>query len=141
MPFKTICAGISGHGDEQHTVVQALELAAELSAKLNFIHVNDTHAGEASLAFVDHGARLDEATLRKYVLAESNDDDRCKAANYDIHKGDWLQVLVGLTVDADLLILGHHHVGSLRELFTLSKDEQIINRTHCPIMVVPTADS
>lgn len=139
MPYKTICVGISGRGDEDRVVRRSAELAQALGAELIFLHINDPHAGAASLAFIDYGHKLDEETLEKYVRSEARDRE-LGPCRFKIRTGDWLEVLVDMTKEVDCLALGHHHVGSLRELFTLSKDEQIINRAECPVLVIPNED-
>jgi len=141
MPYDRICVGISGRGDEHQVVRQAIQIARCTDAELTFVHVNDKLAGAMSLAFIDHGQKLDLETLSRYVHSEAGEDEAdLGKADFQIRTGDWLQVLVEITREFDCLILGHHHVGSLAELFTLSKDEQIINRAECPVLVVPADD-
>lgn len=139
MPYDTICVGISGRGGESHPIRHAADLAEAVGAELRFLHVNDQHAGAVSLAFVDFGQKLDQETLERYVRSEAGDTE-LGSCGFQIRTGDWLTILVEITAEVDCLILGHHHVGSIQELFTLSKDEQVINRAQCPVLVVPAAD-
>jgi nucleotide-binding universal stress UspA family protein len=137
MPYQRICVGISGRGDEDFVIRRSAELAAALGAELTFLHVNDRNAGAVSLAFLDYGHKLDATTLEKYVQAEAGETPLGQP-KFDIRTGDWLDILVEITTEFDCLSLGHHHVGSIQELFTLSKDEQIINRAKCPVLVIPS---
>ena len=138
MAYSNICVGISGRGDEHRVITHSLALAQGLGARITFLHVNDKLAGALSLAFLDHGERLDQDTLARYVQTEAGGEAADVGnASFEIREGDWLQILVELSASFDCLVLGHHHVGSITELFTLSKDEQVINRAACPVLVIP----
>ena len=101
------------------------------------VHVNDPHAGSASLAFVDYGAKLDQETLEKYLASESHIDALPNHISCEIRTGDIVAELVKLANEVDILFIGHKQVGAIKEMIGTSTAEEISNRSKSTICWVP----
>jgi nucleotide-binding universal stress UspA family protein len=135
MDVQRITVGISGHEPEGTKLAIACRYARAFDAELVFLHVNDPKAG--AMAFVDHGVKFDPAVLQRYVTHHAGGPslpDRCSC---EVHTGDWLEELRNASKQSDLLILGHKHTHWLQSALSDSLDEMVINRAHCPVLVVP----
>lgn len=135
MQPQHIVVGISGRQDEDHKIAYACTYATAFQAELRFLHINDPKAGTGSLAFVDHGARFDERMLERYVHTHGPNQLPARCA-YSVQTGDYLEQLITISHQADLLILGHHHHSWLASLLCDTADEQVINRAQCPVLVI-----
>ena len=55
---------LSGRGDEEDVIGEAVKIAQASDAQLTAVHVNDPHAGEMSMMMESPGPRLEEKDIR-----------------------------------------------------------------------------
>lgn len=137
MPYKRISVALSGKSDEIPIIDEAVRLAITLKAHLTVIHINDPHAGEISM-MMDSSRKLDEEYFKKMFYNAGHEE---VSKNLDVKLLTHKSIAKGiakLTVDSDLLIIGHAKMGKMKELLTDSIDEMAVNNVSCPVLIIRT---
>ncbi len=134
MAYKRILIALSCEGNEKPLLAEAFAMKEAFNASLSVIHVNRPHAGEMSMMMDSEGTRFDEGSVKKYVEDNgfSSHDLDVKTVQAEYVK----QAISEAANDYDLLIVGHRKVGVFMESISDTIDEEIINRVHCPVLVV-----
>ena len=135
MPYKKIAIALAGKEDEIPMVDEAVRLAITLKAKLSVIHVNAPHAGEISM-MMDSPKKYDKEYFIKMFYDAGHEEiakkiDVIITTNKSVSKG-----IAELVSDTDLLIIGHDHMGKMKELLSDSIDEIVVNNVKCPVLII-----
>ena len=64
-------------------------------------------------------------------------DDSPTEWHWDVQHGDVVASLTKVSKEVDLMVLGHHHVTGFFRHFFFTDDEKLLDRSHCPILIVP----
>ena len=137
MPYKNIAVALAGRDDEIPMIDEAVRLAITLKAKLCVLHVNEPHSGEISM-MVDSPKKYDKEDFVK-MFTNAGHEEIAKMINVKILEHAVVSKgIAELASDCDLLILGHDHMGKMKELLTDSIDEVIVNISNCPVLIIPT---
>ncbi|MFQ6605936.1 MAG: universal stress protein [Fidelibacterota bacterium] len=135
MPYKRILIALSCEGNEKPLLKEAFTFKDAFDASLTVIHVNRPHAGEMSMMMDSEGVRYDEGSVKKIIedFGFSPNDVTVVVTQEEYVKN----AISKAAVEYDLLIVGHRGVGPFLESISDTLDEEIINRVHCPVLVVP----
>ena len=137
MPYKNIAVALAGRDDELPMIDEAVRLAITLKAKLCVIHINLPHAGEISM-MVNSPKKYTQDDFIK-MFHEAGHEEIAKKINVKIiEQAVVSKGIAKLASDCDLLILGHDHMGKMKEILTDSIDEVIVNISNCPVLIIPT---
>ena len=128
---------LSGRGDEEDVIGEAVKIAQASDAQLTAVHVNDPHAGEMSMMMESPGPRLEEKDIRDRFRKNGFGEQADTIDVIIINSENISQALAEETTEADLLVLGHRKMSTFKSSLMDSIDEGIVNHAHCPVLVVP----
>ena len=128
---------LSGRGDEEDVIGEAVKIAQASDAQLTAVHVNDPHAGEMSMMMESPGPRLEEKDIRDRFRKNGFGKQADTIDVIIINSENISQALAEETTEADLLVLGHRKMSTFKSNLMDSIDEGIVNHAHCPVLVVP----
>jgi len=128
---------LSGRGDEEDVIGEAVKIAQASDAQLTAVHVNDPHAGEMSMMMESPGPRLEEKDIRDRFRKNGFGEQADTIDVIIINSENISQALAEETTEADLLVLGHRKMSTFKSNLMDSIDEGIVNHAHCPVLVVP----
>ena len=128
---------LSGRGDEEDVIGEAVKIAQASDAQLTAVHVNDPHAGEMSIMMESPGPRLEEKDIRDRFRKNGFGKQADTIDVIIINSENISQALAEETTEADLLVLGHRKMSTFKSNLMDSIDEGIVNHAHCPVLVVP----
>jgi nucleotide-binding universal stress UspA family protein len=123
----------------------ALEEAERRGCGLRVVHVwepplvYEDCAGEVALAVEDEARRCAESLPDEVLDAALEGRPRPAGVETVARRGKASTVLVELSADADLLVVGALGRGAFRHLLTGSVAHQVVNHALCPVTVVPAA--
>ena len=127
---------LSGRGDEEDVIGEAVKIAQASDAHLTAVHVNDPHAGEMSMMMESPGPRLEEKDIRDRFRKNGFGEQADTIDVIIINSENISQALAEETTEADLLVLGHRKMSTFKSNLMDSIDEGIVNHAHCPVHVV-----
>lgn len=147
-PPTTVAVGFDGSDESRQALTAAAWIAARLRAKLLLLAAVDPGgplALERELAYeasrilrgeglVDVGAERVQGEAERAVAELKGQPE----AEIEVTHGDPVDCLVDRTeTDVDLLVLGSRGYGPLRRTFLGSVSAGVLERAHCPTLVVP----
>lgn len=135
MPYKNIAVALAGKEDEIPMIDEAVRLAITLKAHLYVIHVNEPHAGEISM-MVNSPKKYTKEDFIKMFHDAGHEEMAQRIDVKTVKKASVSKGIAELSVDCDLLILGHDRMGAMKELMTDSIDEIIVNDVNCPVLII-----
>lgn len=144
MPYSRIIIAAGGHHRDQRHINHGLVLARACQAQVNLVHVSETvlvPTGYATGTFMEAPLEMDNPCNTPGDLVDYI-SECCEVSldgldtSFEVINGNPIDELVRLSQHADLIILGHHHAGMIERLLR-STDEHIINRSNCPVLIVP----
>ena len=145
-----IVVGVDGSLASLLAVQWAAGEAALRPARLTVVHVVEGHTPLTDLGGLQLGDGLRrwrekraadtlDAALR--VAAPGADDGHRLQINGDVLVGDAVAALVGLTEQADMMVVGAHGKTTLRLGPIGSIAAQVVQYAHCPVAVIPDEHS
>ena len=136
MLYKNILLSLNGDENEKTVVDEALRVAKELNSKIKIFHVNDPSAGKMSM-MMNSMPRVDAEDIVK-LFEKFGYADEVKQMEIQIFESEhYAREIVKETVEADLLVMGHHPKNSVLAIFKDSTDERVADQIMCPMLVVP----
>ena len=142
IPSGSIVVGHDGSVDAQRSLEQAFELAEKLDAPLCVVRtwsIDTTPHG----TLVDFGivASFAQVSEKVCVLLESESKTAAEkhpsvAVSYRAAFGHAAEILLGLSTDARMLVVGSRGLGGFRSLLLGSVSEQCVRHAGCPVLVV-----
>jgi nucleotide-binding universal stress UspA family protein len=145
-PIRRILCPTDFSPQADHALDYAIALARSFGATLWLVHVLEPPA-ILYAADVMSASLVDEALKLQRRNAESDlrlAEERCVAAKVQVATqlecGLPRDVLVGLSKDADLIVMGTRGRTGLRHLVLGSVAERVVRMAHCPVTVVPPPD-
>ncbi len=123
----------------------ALEEAERRGCGLRVVHVwepplvYEDCAGEVALAVEEEARRCAESVPDEVLDAALEGRARPSGVETAARRGKASTVLVELSAEADLLVVGALGRGAFRHLLTGSVAHQVVNHALCPVTVVPAA--
>lgn len=142
--MKTLLAAIDLEQGSSLVVNRAVHLAIQLKAKLHLVHVvDDALTLYEPMVEISVRHRLKQAAETALASFFSQLPDELKArSSYHVILGKPHQALAKQVSQsqADLLIVGRHHIEPLRDLFVGTTAERLLRHCDIPLLMV-TADS
>lgn len=140
-PTRRFIAAIDFSDDARNAAIRASLLAREHGAKLELLHVVTESSVRSLQSFVgvpaDMGARLiDEAGAALADLAE--EISRLSGVDPDPHVeiGDPAEIIAAATERSELVAIGAHGAGGLRDLFLGGVADRVLRKAKRPVLVV-----
>lgn len=142
IPSGSIIVGHDGSVDAQRSLEQAFELAEKLGAPLCVVRTwsIDTapHGTLVDFGIVSSFAQVSEkvsALLEAESAAEADKHPAVEVA-YRAVFGHAAEVLLALSGEARMLVVGSRGLGGFRSLLLGSVSEQCVRHAECPVLVV-----
>lgn len=136
MAYHNILLSLNGKDDEKAAVDEAMRLKALFTADLSIVHINDPGAGKAHM-MMDSLPRITEADIQNQLQRFGYGDEAAKLNIVLIDSEAYADAIARLTVDYDLLIMGHHPKSRLLANLKDSTDERVADKIRCPVLLVP----
>jgi len=132
--YRVVLVGIDGSEVAHDALKFAADEANTRQAKLVVVHVGDVPA-------YDHGARAIEVheyanILRNEAVATVAAMHAHLACETVVCEGDPARVLVELSSNADLLVVGTHKMGRLRGFVLGSVSQRVASHAACPVITI-----
>ncbi len=136
MAYKNILVGLCGRGDENVVLKEAIKIAESSGSHITFIHVNEPHAGEMSMMMDAPPPKYTEADVYDWVSAI--DESIANSSTITVISNSSIPKAINeASIGKDLIVLGHRKQSFFKENFFDSVDEGIVNKSACPVLVVP----
>jgi nucleotide-binding universal stress UspA family protein len=136
MIYKNILLALAGKDEEKKVIGQAVQLAKDMKAHINVLHVNDSGAGKPHM-MMDAPEKIDEQDIRD-LLRRNGFKKEADNVKVKIEESDhYPDIIAKATQNADLLVIGHSPKNKLMALLIDSVDEKVADITKCPILIVP----
>lgn len=136
MHYDKILLSINCGGDEKEVVDEAFRLKSFFNSRLSILSINDPGAGKAHM-MMDTLPRVTKEDivneLKKFGYEHQIDEVEIITRDGK----SYVDMIAKATKDFDLLIMGHHPKNRLMAFLTDSTDENVADRTECPILLVP----
>ena len=140
-----ILVGVDLSGCTDTIVEQAKALAKALSAKVWLIHVAEP---EPDFVGYDAGPQSERDAIAEHFHREHNElqtfAKQLRADGVDttalLIQGPTAETILNEAskLNADMVIVGSHGRGAMERLLMGSVSEDVLRRTGCPILIVPT---
>jgi nucleotide-binding universal stress UspA family protein len=143
MDAKRIVVGIDGSPGSRAAFQWAVAEAAVRGAEIEAVLAYDFGlawidvGSDAQPVFMEHAARNAQEKLHR-VLAELLPEPRPVVVNAVVVEGAPAQVLVEMACNAELLVVGSRGRGGFAGLLLGSVSQRCVERSPCPVVVVPT---
>jgi nucleotide-binding universal stress UspA family protein len=139
-----IVVGVDRSEHALHALRWALEEAAHRRCSVRVVHVWEPHyvyedcRGDLAMAMDEECGR--RAAKLADELVEDALEGRNRPAGLETltRQGKPSKVLINLSADADLLVVGALGRGAFRHLLTGSVAQQVVNHARCPVAIVPS---
>lgn len=136
MAYKKIILALQGTEDEAPVIREAMRLLDHFEAELSTVHVNDPAAGKAHLMM--GSLPLVTADDIRRQIADLGYGETSRRIQITLLEGEkYANEIAKASVEADLLIMGHHPKNRFMASLTDSTDEQVADRVQCPMLLVP----
>ena len=141
-----IIVGVDGSGHSQRALQWAMKEAAIRHAPLTVLTVHQAIVGfyGGVAAYPDDAARTEQA--REAAQAETDkalaglDGPRPESVTVKAVNGFPVEELIGVSKDADVIVLGSRGAGGFTRLMMGSVAGQVAQHAHCPVLIVPPED-
>ena len=138
--FRKILVGLDGSDAARHALMSALDLAALTGAELHVVSVEEhLPAYAATVGEVQDEDRFEHAYF-KPVQAEARRlaSERGVRLAAEVTPGHAAQVLTRRAAETgcDLIVLGHTGHSRLHHLFLGSTADRVVERAHCPVLII-----
>ncbi len=138
--FRKILVGLDGSEAARHALERALDLAALCQAEVHLLSVEEHLPAYAATV----GEAMEEERFEHNYFRRIQHEARQRGAERGIRvtseilPGHAAQVLARRAAedDFDLVVLGHTGHSRLHNLFIGSTADRVVERAHCPVLVV-----
>ena len=134
-----ILVGVSGPEENTAALRWAAEASAATGAAVTLVHVLNPVVPPPPPSILmtteplrDAGKHLLRDAVAEY---EAIADGTCSSV---LEEGHAASILAQLSSEADLVVLGHRHLSSVRRLITWSTTTPVAAHARCPVVAVPT---
>jgi MFS family permease len=140
--YRKILLATDGSQNNLAAVEHSIVLARKINAEMTILCVRDTapflpstlNAGDAIEVAVEDAGRASEEAVRKALV-------RCAAAQVPAHglefSGPAAEVIVAVSADYDLIVMGTLGRTGLAHAMIGSVAEEVVRSARCPVLVVP----
>jgi nucleotide-binding universal stress UspA family protein len=138
---KVYLAATDFSPDARHAAYRAAYLAAEQQAQLSLLHVLDTSSLSSLKSLFGMPADIEERVRERAVaelgeLADELARDMGVEARRQVVTGDTVEEIAAAAGGAEMLVIGAHGSGGLRDLLLGSVAERLLRRSGLPVLVV-----
>jgi nucleotide-binding universal stress UspA family protein len=136
MLYKKIFLSLSGKKDESKAIQECMRIVSAISAELTVIHVNDPAAGYAHMMM----DTLPKTTVdeMKSMFAKAGFGVQAEEIGFRVVEDEsYAKAIAAATLEADLLVMGHHSKNLLMAHLKDGIDERVADLIHCPVLLVP----
>ncbi len=134
-PVETIGVGFDGGAESRQALALAMSLAAECGASLKVRWVVQAPVAQQDSTPYDHDWLARARADAEKGLAEGLAG--VVAATGDVVVGDTVEMLVGLSREVDLLIVGSRAWGPVRRILIGSTAARLTHQAEGPMMILP----
>ena len=138
--FQKVLVGLDGSEAARHALGCALDLAALTGAEIHVVSVEEhLPAYAATVGEMQDEDRFEHAYFRPvHAEARRLAAERGVQLSAEVTPGHAAQVLARRAAEAgcDLIVVGHTGHSRLHHLFLGSTADRIVERAHCPVLVV-----
>lgn len=140
-PLHRIVVGLDGHDESATSIHWACELARLTGARLELVHAWEYPYRTKDAVFGSPQADMqrDATQFAEAAVAALSDDDRAVVSATQVVEGLTADVLVDVSKDADLLVVGSRGRGGVRSLLLGSVTRKVVQHAGCTVAVVPSA--
>ena len=145
--MKTIVALVDFSDVTSLVMEQARQMAKAFQAEVIILHwvpgqpvVIDLGVGSPTVVQSPSERKIEDHYNQLLDLRDSLAADGVEVSAHQLEEGSVTAVLAeSLRRNADLIIVGEHHHSALYQLFVGTFTSDVLQRTHCPVLVVPAA--
>ncbi|SRR6266536_3283522 len=138
--FRKILVGLDGSEAARHAMERALDLAALCQAEVHLLSVEEhIPAYAATVGEAMEEERFEHGYFRRIQHdARHRGTERGVRVTTEILPGHAAQILARRAAEGgfDLVVLGHTGHSRLHNLFLGSTADRVVERAHCPVLVV-----
>ncbi len=147
--IRNILVAVDGSENSARALDFSLDLAEKYGAAVRVLNVSESPAmgavplepttisGESMVVFAKDLQRFHEEILNKAV-AHAKDVKPNVVVSSKLREGDPALEIVGEAKEArfDIIVVGHHGLGRVRELFLGNISEKVAHLAPCPVVIV-----
>jgi nucleotide-binding universal stress UspA family protein len=136
-----IVVGVDDSGGARTALQWALGEARRHQARITILHAYFLEVGWIDRTDIDRWSEMERRTAET-ALAHLVEEVEPAGAEFEarVVEGNPVNVLIDASEDADILVVGSRGRGGLAGLMLGSVSQRCVERAHCPVVVVPSAD-
>jgi nucleotide-binding universal stress UspA family protein len=141
--MRGIIVGVDGSGHSQRALEWAMKEAAVRHSPLSVVTVHQLVRGYSGygVAYANDAELTEQAgkaaTEEADKVAAELGDLRPESVTVQAISGVPAEVLLDVTKDADMIVLGSRGAGGFAQLMLGSVSAQVAHHAHCPVVIVP----
>jgi nucleotide-binding universal stress UspA family protein len=147
--IRNVLVAIDGSENSDRALDFSLDLAEKYGAAVRILNVSESPAmgavplepttisGESMVVFAKDLQRFHEEILNKAVIHAKEIKPNVVVSS-KLREGDPASEIVGESKDEgfDIVVLGHHGLGRVREIFLGNISEKVAHLAPCPVVIV-----
>lgn len=140
-PLQRIVVGIDGYDESTTALLWACETAVQAGAGVELVHAWEYPYRTKDAVFGSPQAEMqrDATALADSVVEGLRSEHRERITATHVVEGLTADVLIDISKDADLLVVGSHGRGGFRSLLLGSVSRKVVQHAMCTVAVVPSA--
>ncbi len=138
-----IIVGVDGSGHSRRALIRAIKEAAVHHAPLTVITVHQAVVGFGGGPVLYPEDKIETERAREAAQAETDKaladvgEPHPESVTVTAVHGFPVEVLIGASRDADMVVLGSRGVGGFGQLLMGSVTSQVAHHAACPVLIVP----